>query len=283
MGSYTELAWLLKKYAITVLPAVSSLRALRAFAKSAPGAEPFAGFGDPVLGGSGAESRSATLAKLFSRGAVADVTEVRKMRRLPDTADELRAIAATLKSRSESLYLGEAATETRLKTLDLARFRHIAFATHGLMAGDIKGVAEPALVLTPPEQGTERDDGLVTASEIAQLKLNADWVILSACNTASSDGTPGAEGLSGLAKSFFYAGARSMLVSHWAVNSNAAVALTTRMFEESAKGASKAQALQRSMLALMERQDKPYFAHPALWAPFIVVGEGNPGWAAAAQ
>src|SRR3990172_3225130 len=108
------------------------------------------------------------------------------------------------------------------------------------MAGEFKGLAEPALVLTPPEKGSELDDGLLTAGEISQLKLNADWVILSACNTAAPDGTPGADGLSGLAKAFFYAGARSLLVSHWAVSSEATVALTTRMFAEAEKGATKA-------------------------------------------
>ena len=162
-----------------------------------------------------------------------------------------------------------------LREADLTRYRNLAFATHGLMAGDFKGLAEPALVLTPPEKGSELDDGLLTAGEISQLKLDADWVILSACNTAAPDGTPGAEGLSGLTKAFFYAGARSLLVSHWAVSSDAAVALTTRMFDESAKGAPKAEALRRSMLALMARTDKPYFAHPAFWAPFVLVGEGG--------
>src|SRR5581483_2834618 len=104
-------------------------------------------------------------------------------------------------------------------------------------------------------------------SEIAELKLNAEWVVLSACNTAAADGTPGAEGLSGLAKAFFYAGARALLVSHWSVASTAAEHLTTRMFEEAAAGAGKGEALRRAMLALMQRTDSPYFAHPALWAP----------------
>ncbi|MBI3373930.1 MAG: tetratricopeptide repeat protein [Betaproteobacteria bacterium] len=282
-ADYAEVAWLIKRYAITVLPAVSSLRALRAFARANPGSEPFVGFGDPVLGRSGQGSRGVQLGALFSRGPVADAREVREaFGRLPETADELRAIAATLKASRENLYLGPAATEARVKNMDLSNFRNVAFATHGLMAGELKGAAEPALVLTPPEQGTALDDGLLTAGEIAQLKLNADWVILSACNTAASDGTPGAEGLSGLAKAFFYAGARSLLVSHWSVSSDASTALTTRMFEETAKGASKAEAMQRSILALMRRQDDPFFAHPAFWAPFVVVGEGNGGWASAA-
>ncbi len=146
------------------------------------------------------------------------------------------------------------------------------------MAGELKGLAEPALVLTPPEVGTEEDDGLLTASEIATLKLDADWVILSACNTAAPDGTPGAEALSGLAKAFFYAGSRALLVSHWPVSSEAAVALTTRMLTEYGKNPGaigRAEALRRSMLALMMDHEEERFAHPFYWAPFVIVGEGG--------
>lgn len=91
--------------------------------------------------------------------------------------------------------------------MSLADYRVISFATHGLVTGELKGLPEPALVLTPPAEGTAADDGLLTASEIAQLDLRADWVVLSACKTAAG-GEPGAEGLSGLAKAFFYAGSR---------------------------------------------------------------------------
>ena len=107
----------------------------------------------------------------------------------------------------------------------------LAFATHGVMAGEISGLNEPGLVLTPPEKPSEEDDGFLAASEIATLDLNADWVLLSACNTAAADGAPGAEGFSGLARAFFYAGARTLLVSHWSVYSTAAVALTTGTFD----------------------------------------------------
>jgi len=159
--------------------------------------------------------------------------------------------------------------------MPLNDYKVLAFATHGLVAGDFKGLAEPALVLTPPARDSEHDDGLLTASEVAQLKLDADWVILSACNTAAADGTPGAQGLSGLAKAFFYAGSRALLVSHWPVSSEAAVALTTRMLTEYANdpGIGRAEALRRSMMALMD--EDPRFAHPFYWAPFVIVGEGG--------
>jgi len=78
----------------------------------------------------------------------------------------------------------------------LADYRVVYFATHALVAGDIKGLGEPALLLSLPEKPNDFDDGLLTASEVAQLKLNADWVVLSACNTAAGE-KPGAEALSG--------------------------------------------------------------------------------------
>ena len=130
--------------------------------------------------------------------------------------------------------------------------------------------------LTSAEQANEQDDGFLTASEVAQLKLNADWVILSACDTASSDGTPGAEGLSGLAKAFFYAGSRALLVSHWPVLSDAAKTLTTRMLKGARdKTIGRAEALKRSMISLINTPDVPHYAHPMFWAPFVVVGEGG--------
>lgn len=271
---YPDVSWLAKKYAITTLPSISSLRALRRFAKAAPAPQPFTGFGNPLLEGDPADNRGISVAKLFSRGSIANADEVRRLPSLPDTEKELKTLADAFHAPSSQVFVREAATESRVKRQDLSKYRVIAFSTHGLVAGDIKGLAEPALVFTPPHKGSEQDDGLLTASEVAKLKLNADWVILSACNTAGPDGTPGAEGLSGLGKAFIYAGSRALLVSHWPVVSDAAVLLITRMVDESAAGAGRAEALRRSMLALMQGKNNPAYAHPMAWAPFVVVGEG---------
>jgi CHAT domain-containing protein len=176
--------------------------------------------------------------------------------------------------------MGARATEAAVKQGALATARVVAFATHASVAGDLKGFSEPAIVLTPPAEPSEEDDGLLTASEVAHdVKLDADWVVLSACNTAAADGTPGAEGLSGLAKAFFYAGARALLVSNWSVESQSAVRLTTGAFEALAKdpGVGRAEALRRSMLALLVDKDHPEWAHPMFWAPFVLVGEGAAG------
>ena len=150
------------------------------------------------------------------------------------------------------------------------------FATHGLVGGEIASLAEPALALTIPNEPTELDDGLLTASEVAQLKLNADWVVLSACNTAAGD-KPGAEALSGLARAFFYAGARALLVSHWQVESGSAVRLTTSTFEvvEEDPAIGRAEAFRRSMLAMIADASSPWNTYPDHWTPFSMIGEGG--------
>jgi CHAT domain-containing protein len=156
----------------------------------------------------------------------------------------------------------------------LARYRIVHFATHGALSGEVNSNSEPGLILTPPEEATAEDDGYLTASEIASLKLDADWVILSACNTAAGDAT-GAQALSGLARAFFYAQARALLVSHWAVNSDASVKLITGAIKRLAahERMGRAEAMRQSMLALIDKGNSQE-AHPSYWAPFVVVGEG---------
>jgi CHAT domain-containing protein/tetratricopeptide (TPR) repeat protein len=269
--------WLVKKHALITLPSASSLVALRTYATRTGGSEPFSGFGDPALGDPddlrGARPRS--LASYF-RG-VADAPEqarLAELSSLPTTAIELKALAtASGGNAAKDLWLRERATETAVKRAALSRKRVVAFSTHGLMAGEV-GQGEPGLVLTLPKKASPHDDGFLSASEIAALKLGAEWVILSACNTAAGD-KPGAEGLSGLARAFFLAGAKSMLVSHWSVWDDASAALTTGTLErlKAKKAVDRAVALQQTQLALMADKKQPRFAHPAAWAPFVLVGE----------
>jgi CHAT domain-containing protein len=206
----------------------------------------------------------------FYRNGAANLQALSQLTPLPETADELRAVAKILKATPGSVHLRESATEPLVRSAPLKDYRVLHFATHGLVAGDLSDLAEPALVLTLPRVIREGDDGLLTASEIAGLNLNADWVVLSACNTASGS-TKGAEALSGLARAFFYAGARALLVSHWPVYSRAAVELTTGTFAALAADPKpgKAGAFRTAMLSLIA-QGKP----PSYWAPFVLVGEG---------
>jgi CHAT domain-containing protein len=206
------------------------------------------------------------------------VSLAKALPQLPDTATEVRTIAEALKADKNDIKLGVLASETAVKQTKLDEYRIIYFATHGLVAGEVekfaKAKAEPALALTIPDEPTDVDDGLLTASEVAQLKLNADWVVLSACNTAA-EGKPGAAALSGLARAFFYAGARSLVVSHWEVDSDATVHLMTRMFQSIARDPklSHAEALRQSMLSMIDNAQSDEDAHPRIWAPFVVVGE----------
>lgn len=224
-----------------------------------------------------------SIAKFF-RGGLADTAALRQQSPLPETAVELCKIAKLNRASEGSVYLGKNATERQIKFLSsngaLAKARIVHFATHDLLAGESKEIlnakAEPGLILTPPSKASEFDDGLLTASEITLLKLNADWVILSACNTAGG-GEEGAQALSGLARAFFYAGTRSLLVSHWAVDSHATVKLITGALSHTAnnKEIGRSEALRRAMMELLEN-GAPYEAHPSYWAPFVLVGEGAP-------
>ena len=291
-----EPSWLIDRYALATLPAVSSLKALRCHlvsdpAERSPGCpaataglrkagrgEPLnlAAFGAPILTGAPADATrgAPTADEVMGTGRLADVAKLKALPYLTGSRAELEALKARY---PDSLVrIGREATERSVRTLDaeaLARARFVVFSTHGLMAGS--AAAEPGLVLTPPDEATEADDGYLSASEAAQLRLNAEFVVLSACNTAASDGRPGGEGLSGLARAFFYAGARSMMVSHWEVSDAATTTLITATFadldaRQAADPGERARALQAGMRAVRSQRR---WRHPAYWAAFTLVGE----------
>ncbi len=286
---YRDAKWLLKRHAISVLPSVASMRALRVFAQKDKGTKPMIGFGDPVFnpddeattgGQRSASARTVSKTRAFTdfwQGVGVDRAMLSKaLPRLEDTADELKAVAKKLDAPATDIHLRADASETMVKRAPFADYRVVYFATHGLVAGDIKGLGEPSLALSIPPQPSDFDDGLLTASEVAQLKLNADWIVLSACNTIAGD-KPGAEALSGLARAFFYAGARALLVTHWPVASDAATRLTISTFEAIKSDASigRAEALRRAMLAYLNDTSDLLNAYPAFWGPFELVGDGS--------
>jgi len=285
VAAYRDAAWLIKGHAVTMLPSLMSLKALRVFARKEQGAKPMVGFGDPVFRPEQLAGASPRIVSTRGRTrAYTDYWQGKGIDRarlsealpaLPDTARELKAVAKEVGAPAADIHFGRDASETTVKRTPLADYRIVYFATHGLVAGDVKGLGEPALALSIPKEPSDLDDGLLTASEVAQLRLAADWVVLSACNTAAGE-KPGAEALSGLARAFFYAGARALLVSHWAVDSDAATRLTTstfRIMKADAK-AGRAEALRRSMLDYMTDGSNPWNPYPAFWGPFALVGEG---------
>lgn len=194
---------------------------------------------------------------------------------LPDTASEVRSVARVLNAEDNSLFLGARANETNLRAQDLSRYRVLYMATHGLLPGELKCQGEPGLVLTPPAAAakTRAEDGLLEASEVAALTLNADLVVLSACNTATGGSRFGGESLSGLSEAFFHAGARNMLISHWQVPSAATSELMSSLFASlgPAMTTGSADALRAAQLGMI---GKAATAHPFFWAAFVVMGDG---------
>lgn len=273
-GDFAAARWLIRDHALGTAASAAALVAGRARPAGRAPDIALAGFADPDF--AGAEGAPTPLpAQMFTRG-LADPGELRALPRLPGTRRELTGLARALDVPLAEMAFGADATETAVKgSSRLSRAGIVVFATHGLLAGDLTGLAEPALAFSAPAAPSERDDGLLTASEAARLDLTADWVILSACNTAASDGTPGGAGLSGLASAFLFAGARALLVSHWPVRDDAAERLTQATIAAAAQApdAAKARHLQAAMLDLMQDGDIPGHAHPATWAPFVVVGD----------
>ena len=293
-----DIDWLVRSHAITIWPSVASIKTLRGKSTTSSATKTMIAFADPVFSKVARTEASQQVAmrglESFVKGAQIDISSLAEyLPPLPGTRDEVQAIGKALQADPNDIKLGLAASETAVKNAQLDQYRIVYFATHGLVAGDLekfaKGKTEPALVLSIPDKPNDFDDGLLTASEIAQLKLNADWVVLSACNTASADSVE-AEALSGLARAFFYAGAKSMIVSHWEVDDRATANLMTKIFllMKNNPKLSHGEALQQAMLAVIEsagsgssevrglaqpRAQVDAAFHPRLWAPFVVVGE----------
>lgn len=301
-------AWLGAGHALTVLPAVAGLRLREPSSPAGAAAErrrPFLAFANPLLDGPSAayakrkaaarERQSckdverirlaatapAAVASLPSRMGRATLSALLRLSPLPETADEVCDIGNAVGATEMDINLAGRSSKSEIKRLSnaglLAQYRILHFATHGAMAGEVEGSDEPGLVLTPPGKRTQSDDGYLTATDIAALKLDADLVVLSACNTAAGE-YYGAEALSGLARAFLYAGARSLVVSRWYVNSRATVEIMKGIFDaqKTAPGIGRAEAVRRSLAGFLARASNAQI-HPSFWAPFVFVGEGGSG------
>jgi len=293
-AKYRDIPWLARKVAIAQLPSVGAITTLRALPERHGPRRTFVAFGDPLFNKEQAEEAKAESGGLTSRGlkrrsapkAGPDFSaELAQLPRLPDTAEEVRSIAGVLHADpAQDLYLEERASEANVRRLDLSKWRIVMFATHGLIPGDLAGLDQPALALTSPEVVADGGSGLLTMERIMGLKLDADWVVLSACNTAAGEGA-GAEAVSGLGRAFFYAGTRALLVSNWPVETISARMLTTDLFRRQAEdpGLGRAKAMQQAMLALIDGpgpldgagKEQFSYAHPTFWAPFSLVGDGG--------
>ena len=262
--------WLINRFAISVAPSIYSYIESAKLSKTRPDSkDSFIGIGNPILtGATGQLSKNQLITHVNTRGSISNF--VSEMTPLPETEKELSLIAKSF-SKSDLIF-GKEATEKKVKEIDLSQYSVVAFATHALVSNEIEGIVEPSLILTPVDENNPNNDGLLTASEISNLKLDAEIVLLSACNTASAFGESNSQGLSGLANSFFNAGARSLLVSYWSVISESAVDITTRIFKPSNEGRSYAHKHRNAVLDLLQNSKDTYKLHPSYWAPFSVIG-----------
>lgn len=296
--------WLADRYSTVVLPSVNSFGF--AYAAEVLGNTPlkqsrreemsFVGYGNPALSGHHGPGRGpdgelqefgSAIGKKEAGKSLVDPDWVRThFAPLPGTARELPLLAAALGATPEATLrlLGEN-TEARAKQDPLvAGARVVVFATHGFLPGQVPGITEPGLVFTPPARASSLDDGVLSASEVAELRMKADWVILSACNTATPDENSASESLSSLARGFLYSGAKAVLASHWEVNDAAAVALTSEALRAYRRGLTRGESLQIGMRAVRTGRQadnsivegwRPEWSEPGYWAPFTVISNDD--------
>lgn len=279
-SGYADAAWLVKKYAVSHLISAGDLRRSKRVASIEEATRFMIGFGDPAFNGPKAAlnttNRSLPSISMF-RGRRTILGNIGPIPELPETRVELTTVAKSYGGSTPELLMRKEATESQVKKLSregrLAEAKLLYFATHGVLSSELDGRNDAGLLLSKPGQPTDEDDGLLSTSEISQLKLNADMVVLSACNTAAARRTGGVV-YSGLAKSFLEAGARTVLVSHWPVVSDAATEILIGMFRElgATTGTDKATALQTTLIAMSQNRADPATAHPAYWGPFVLVG-----------
>jgi CHAT domain-containing protein len=267
-------AWLVREAALNQIATAAAFRALRESSRRAKPAAAFFGFGDPLFGGTATPPAAAGRPGKPGRGLlkVEQVQDYGTMAALPETRDEILAIAKALGADpARDARFGAQATRAAALTAPLSDRRVIAFATHGLKPGDLPGLSRPALAMAA---GAPGESPLLTLDDVLTLKLSADWVVLSACNTASADGRA-QEAFSGLARAFFFSGARAVLATHWAVESLSAQQLVARTFAHQAanRGASRAESLRRAQLELVDGRAGAAYAHPFFWAPYALYGD----------
>ena len=263
--------WLVKRHAISYAGSASLVVATRSRRPAAHGAPDFLGVGDPILTGQTAEGQARGKAVL--RGVRGE--EIAELPPLPDTRDELQVSAKGF--HDPRLLLQGEATERRVRGELANDYRYLSFATHGLIRDDLQGLSEPALVLTPVSMADPMDDGLLTASEIADFSLSARFVALSACNTANFDLAQMARELPALASAFAVAGVPTTLGTLWPVNSETGKAVVSDTFTRLRSGpdASPAAALAEAQRAFLAAPPGRAYRHPRFWAPFVVLGDGG--------
>lgn len=265
--------WLIRRHGVVHVPSPQSLVTLREAGGASAAPLPYAGFGDAL------PPSAAQFARSFPADRCGeDARLARGLGRLPGTLAEVRIAAQLMGAAPQQVRFGAEFTASSLRAARLNEARVIHLATHALLPGELSCLPEPALLVTPPAGAAGAEAGFFRASEVLNLRLDADLVILSACNTGGPAGAGGGEALSGLARAFFYAGARGLMVTHWAVDDTASAFTIADTLRRQQAGATSAAALRGAQLAILDeagRRLPAAYAHPFYWAPFALIGEGR--------
>jgi len=269
--------YLLKDYQISYAPSASVLGYLQDEGKKVRRKRlQLLAFGDPSFGrisemaaARGEENMAVEMELNAEETANRGLYERRgfTFRRLPFSGTEVMEIADLFPPSEKTVYLGERAKEEVVKSEALERFKYIHFATHGII--EQKVPSRSGIVLTLDEDPTE--DGFLQVNEIFNLKLDADVVVLSACQTGLGRLRKG-EGIIGLARAFMYAGTPSVVVSLWNINDRSTASLMKNFYACLKKGSNKTEALQLAKLQMLQSERKLY-RHPFYWAAFVLIGD----------
>jgi len=270
-----EAPWLIRDFPIAHVPSAANFVGLRRIATSSRATQPWFGFGDfhPVT--------LAQAERSFPSGTCADSARLfAGLPPLPFAQRELGAARSLLGAAPGDELLGTAFTVPAVEHANLKDYRILHFAAHALLPTDLRCESEPAIVTSDPPGAVDASGALLTASDVLGLDLDANAVILSACNSGGPGGADGGDSLSGLARAFFFAGARALLVTHWSISDQSSaflVADTLRRFAAGSDGG-LAGSLRAAELGMLDGAGKTLpasLAHPFYWAPFALIGEGQ--------
>lgn len=265
--------WLIRRHAVVHVPSPQTFVTLRGAGLGSRAPLAYAGFGDFV------PPTPAQLLRSFPVDrCAADARLAAGLVRLPGTRIEVQEAQRLTGARPQDVRLGADFTAAGMRAADLGQRRILHLATHALLPGELSCLQEPSIVVSAQAGAADATSSFVKASDLLGYKLDADLVILSACNTGGPGGAGGGEALSGLARAFFYAGARGLMVTHWAVDDSAAALTVADSLRRQQAGASSAASLRGAQLLLLDEAGKRLptaFAHPFYWAPFALIGDGR--------
>ncbi|HEX2887686.1 CHAT domain-containing tetratricopeptide repeat protein [Vineibacter terrae] len=275
-ADYKQVAWLVKSMTLSYVPAAQSLVLLRGVAARSRAPNAYVGYGGFTPISTAAAAQALQVARDGATPVPAACgTDARELATLPPlalAASEVALTADKLGAGRAGAHIGPAFSRSSVQRGGLDRYRIVHFASHALLPTELRCLQQP-VVLTGAGTGGE---ALLTAADIAALRLDANLVVLSACNTAGPDGRSAGEAFSGLARSFFTAGTRGVLASHWNVADESTTLMMINLLTDTAKGTRAPVSLRNVQVGMIDGAgvgtDPVRWAHPFYWAPFVYAG-----------